>query len=210
MFLVDLLPDEDLGDLDIRIARYAEDRDQLALGILVGELRKLSDRNHRGVAVFALAQAAGHDDRTAYPRVVRLEPGAPSATAQDAGHARVATLDDVFDSSLDPARGSADHRDAHAVAVKGGSDAVRRDVHVFLAGRGDETETPRMDAQRPLPGVAAVGCGAVRSKAMAGEPPNRPIEAQLLEQLEQSRIGALGNGQTCADFARVERLSRVG
>src|SRR5690606_3939822 len=100
-------------------------------------LRKARDLDHGRVAVFGLFIQRDHD-RAADAAVVRLEPAALAALAQDARDARIATLHDLVDAPLDPARGLADHAHAHAIAVHRGSDAVGRDVHVFLTGGGHE------------------------------------------------------------------------
>ncbi len=61
----DLLADQDLGDLDVRIARRAEHRDQLALRIFVAKLGEFGDLGHRGVAVLAELHGVREHDRTA-------------------------------------------------------------------------------------------------------------------------------------------------
>ncbi len=169
VLLGDLLTDQDLGDLDVRIARGAQDRDQLAFWVFVAKIWEFGDFGHGGVAVLAHLHGVGEHDRTAQARVVWLEPRALAAAAQHARHARVAARHDELDAALDAARGAIHDRDLHLVAVQSGADRFGGDVRVVVADGVDETEAALVDAEHALPALGLLNLAQFRGIALPAE-----------------------------------------
>jgi hypothetical protein len=193
-------------------ARHAQHRHELALRVFVDEARKARDANHRGVTVLALDTLdAGpdDDDGTAHPRVVGLEPCAACAAPQHAGHARVTPLDDALDASLDSTRGLVHDPDPHAIAVERAADGVGGNVHVVLAGGGDEPEAARVHRQHAVPFRATLR-RRVRLETTVADAFHGAGQAQLIEQLEEAGIAPFVDTQPGADLACVKPAPGTG
>src|SRR5690606_21240435 len=130
--LSDLFTHQDLGDLDLRVAVFTQDVDQVRLRALRARDRPAGDADHGRLADVAAAHAGRQRDRSTDPRVVRVEPHAASTAPEHAGHAGVAPLDDLFDAALDAARGTPHHPHTNPVAVHRTPDGFARDIDVVF------------------------------------------------------------------------------
>jgi len=190
--LLDVLADQDLGDLDVGIARVAEDGVELALGRLPRHLGKARDDGDGGLPIFSGGSPFGRflqHDGPAHAGVVRLEPHRLAAAPQDARHAVVGALGDLQDLSFRaPARSSEQPR-RHRVAVHRAGHPILGDVKIIFEARArDEPEPARMNAEESLPlGLAAWRGLSSRAKP-AGLPGRTVIHGQAI--LQSGRAGS--------------------
>ena len=213
--LLDLLADEDLGDLDGELARRAEDRLELALRVLVGHRREARDRDDGRVAVLPLLPSGPSCrrslSRTMGPRM-RVSSGSsqallPRRRRTPATRLRAALDDSTETSPSGPRVAARDDGDADLVAVHRAADGLRRDEDVRRLAR-DEARcraalprgSPRADSPRARAWLPWTARSDGRADARAR--PRRPCRrgsGRARRNCPSSDV------EVARDFARVAR-----
>jgi hypothetical protein len=203
--LLDALANQDLGNLDLRIAGRSEHRLERALCHFARRLRVARDANDGGRAILRRCPGVRCErDGPANPIVVRLEDERLATTPQRPSHALGPAAQDAQHGSLRSARGLRDELGRDQVAVHCTPHRVFGHVEVVaIADRGDESEASRMHAEDPLALLLRRAGFFLRAEALPGQRADRARAGHVVEQVEQGRIARLLDVQPGRYFAGV-------